>query len=293
MLNEKYLLQLFADGASGDGSGAATGSNTSPAPSDAGGSAGDVAQQQGPDRDAEFEQLIKGDYKDAYDARVQKAIDRRFKTAKAAEERAKAAEERLNKIQPLIDRAATKYNLAADNLDGILAASDEDESFYEQAAYDANMSVPEFKAKLQQDREVEALRKFKADQVEKDRRAKQFDGWMQEANTLRSTKYPDFDFATEVHNPQFFQMISVGVPLEAAYQAIHFGDLVLAERSKAAQETKQAAVSSIRANGLRPVENGLNAQTAVRTSTDLNNLSLKDINSLFERAGRGEKITFR
>lgn len=293
MLDKKYLLQLFADGASGDGNGAATGSNTSPAPSEAGGSTGDVAQQQGPDRDAEFEQLIKGDYKDAYDARVQKAIDRRFKTAKAAEERAKAAEERLAKIQPLIDRAATKYNLAADNLDGILAASDEDESFYEQAAYDANMSVPEFKAKLQQDREVEALRKFKSEQVEKDRRAKQFDGWMQEANNLRTAKYPDFDFATEVQNPQFFQMISVGVPLEAAYQAIHFGDLVQAERSKVAQETKQAAVSSIRANGLRPVENGLNAQTAVRTSTDLNNLSLKDINSLFERAGRGEKITFR
>ena len=49
-------------------------------------------QQNEPDADARFDELIRGEFKDAYQSRMQAAIDRRFKQTRALEERMKALE---------------------------------------------------------------------------------------------------------------------------------------------------------------------------------------------------------
>lgn len=284
-----FMLQLFASG-EGSGDSGATGGEAGVAYQDGGMNAAEQVTVDGaPDRDTEFDSLIKGDYKEQYEARVKQAIDKRFK-------RAKEAEENYARVTPLLEKLATKYNKDVSDIEGILSASDEDDSYYEDAAYDAGMSVESFKAKLQEEREIASLRAFKQEQEQREQRAAQFNAWVQQAEQLKAI-YPGFDLKAEFENPQtsrdFISMLQSGVPVQTAYQAVHFNDLVNQAAVQTAQDVKTKTVNSIRANGMRPVENGLSAQTPAVQRTDINSLSRTDINSLFERAARGEKITFR
>ena len=62
------------------------------------------------DRKAAFEQLIKGDYKDEYNARVQEAINKRFKANDAAAERQKS-------LAPILEILGNKYGIDASDID--------------------------------------------------------------------------------------------------------------------------------------------------------------------------------
>ena len=54
------------------------------------------------DKAVNFENLIKGEYKDEFDKRVQNIINKRFSSAKANEEK-------LNALNPMLDMLASKY----------------------------------------------------------------------------------------------------------------------------------------------------------------------------------------
>ena len=69
---------------------------------------GQVAEVQR-DFDAEFEELIKGDFKDVFAKRTQSIIDKRFKTAKQTEAR-------LEKLNPLLDGLAKRYGVNSDEI---------------------------------------------------------------------------------------------------------------------------------------------------------------------------------
>lgn len=65
--------------------------------------------------DAEFEALIKGKFKQAYDARVQDTISRRLKQAKQAEQQ-------LQALSPLLGTLARKYGVEEHDIEGLTAA---------------------------------------------------------------------------------------------------------------------------------------------------------------------------
>ena len=241
-----FMLQLFGSG-EGTGEGSATGGDAGVAYQDGGMNAAEQQVDATPDRETEFENLIKGDYKEQFDNRVKQVIDKRFK-------KAKEAEDSYNKVQPLIEKLATKYGKDITDIDGILSASDEDDSYYEEAAYDAGMSVEAFKAKVQEQREIDSLRAFKQEQEAREQRAAQFNGWMQQAEMLKA-QYPGFDLRAEFENPvtgpQFISMLQANVPVQTAFQAVHFNDLVNQTAVQTAQDVKAKTVQSIRANGMR------------------------------------------
>lgn len=225
-----------------------------------GGTDGLAHRERDVNADDAFEALIKGEYREAYDRRVKKAVERRFK-------RARAAEDSLAKLTPAIEQLAGRFGLDPDDTDGLCAAlarrSDEEDAAAEHK---------------------EALRA---------QREKQFDSWMRQSRALQAV-LPDFDFGAEIReNPLFGKMLCAGVPVNEAYRALHFENLVNRVGERQARKAGLAVVNSVRANGMRPVENGLNAQPATGIRTDINALSPEQINELFERAGRGERITFR
>ena len=76
---------------------------------------------QQPDRNAEFEKLIKGEYKDLYDARVQDTIQKRLKGSKENEAK-------LNALSPTIELLAKKYGVDANDVEALNKAIEEDDA---------------------------------------------------------------------------------------------------------------------------------------------------------------------
>ena len=91
-----------------------------------------------------------------------------------------------------------------------------------------------------------------------------------------------------MQNPQFAKMLNVGVSLEAAYEAMHLGEIVEAAKRSAAD----AYSKSMSQMHNRPNENGLGNQAAVNGQKDVSKLTKKERAELAERARRGENITF-
>ena len=86
------------------------------------------------DLDAEFEELIKGKYKDQYGKRVQNTVQQRLKGTRETEDR-------LNAMNPLMDLLSARYGVKADDIDGLTKALEGDDAFFEQAAQDHNMDA--------------------------------------------------------------------------------------------------------------------------------------------------------
>lgn len=76
-------------------------------------------------RRAAFEKLIKDEYKDLYDARVQRRLDRRFRQTQALEEE-------LGATAPILDTLRQKYGTK--DIQTLAEAIEEDDRYYEQEA---------------------------------------------------------------------------------------------------------------------------------------------------------------
>lgn len=273
------LLQLFADGGDGGADGAG---NDGSAPAE---NAPDAVREAESNPDEEFEELIKGKYKQQYERKFQSNFEKRAKNLRKNSEL-------YEKAVPILQTLSVRHNVSADDIDGLAAAVEKDNSYYEDAAYAAGMTPDEYRAKLATERETAELRAFKKKAEQEEQRRAQFDVWVQQAEALKAT-YPDFDFSNEIRsNPAFVELLNRGVNIDAAYKAANFDRLVNGAVVKASTAAKDAVANSVKANGMRPVENGLSGQTpSANKGVDINKFTLADINSLFERAGRGERIT--
>ena len=74
------------------------------------------------DRASRCEALIKGEFKDLYDARVQDTVQKRLKGSKENVDR-------YNSLMPTIEMLAKKYGVDAQDIDGINKAIVEDDAY--------------------------------------------------------------------------------------------------------------------------------------------------------------------
>lgn len=234
-----------------------------------------------------FDELIKDRYKDEFHNKVKDIIDRRFARENA---RTKDLEDRINAYAPLIEALAGKYGTASDP-DAILAAIEEDSSFYEDEALERGITVEQLKsikkierenAQLKEQMDAENNRK-KADEI--------YQGWLRQESELKEI-YPDFDFRTEAANEDFATLIKNGIDLQTAYEVVHKDEIITGAMAVTAKKVKQQVADSIRANGNRPVENGINAGSGRTIKSDVSKLSKADRDEIEKRVMRGEKISF-
>ena len=119
-------LQLFAEGASGGdggtGSEGAMGVTETAAMSQTSITDADGTTATNIDREAEFEKLIKGEYKDLYDARMQDTIQKRLKGQKETVDKYEA-------LAPTLDTLAKKYGVDASDIDDLNKAIEEDDAY--------------------------------------------------------------------------------------------------------------------------------------------------------------------
>ena len=292
-MDKKYLfpmtfdLQLFAEGAgSGDGgtgSEGATGATGTAAVSQTSITDADGTTATNIDREAEFEKLIKGEYKDLYDKRMQDTIKNRLKSRKDTVEKYEA-------LAPTLETLAKKYGVDASDIKALNKAIEEDDTYYEQEALEKGVSVEHLKEFKKMERENNQLKKLRDEQNAKDAAEKRVAAWMEESKQVK-TIYPQFDFKSEMQNSKFVDLLRVpGVDVRTAYELTHKDEIIAGAMQFTAKTVEKKITDNIVANGARPIENGLNSQGPSLTRSNVSQLSTADILDIQRRVARGEKV---
>ena len=236
------------------------------------------------DRNAKFEALIKGEYKDLYDARVQNTIQQRLKGQKETVDK-------YNALAPTLEVLAKKYGVDASDVDALNKAIEEDDSYYEAEALEKGISVEQLKEIKKIERENATLRQQMEEQNRRDNANRFYAQVMEQAESVK-TVYPSFDLRAEMQNPKFVDLLRNNVDVRTAYEVLHKDDIIPAAMQFAAKTAEQKLTNNIIANGARPAENGNASQGATVVKSDVSQLSKADRQEIIRRVQRGEKIRF-
>ena len=307
-------LQLFADGA--DGGAGATGESPSGA-ADAGqqqnvpttrrranpnantvygqpqpGRAQAGQQGQQGQQKLSFDDLLKTDpdYKAAYDERVQKAINGRFKQAKALEDD-------REKLRPVLEILSTKYGLRTDDvanmdIDGLVKAIQDDDSYYEEEALEKGISVDSLKELKKMEAENTRLKKLMQQAKVDEQNMQKVQNLQLQAVQLKEI-YPGFDLDTEMRNRSFADLVwNSGWNVKNAYEAVHHEEILSGAIRYSANRAQQMAAASVQANAQRPVENGMNGAPTALHVTDPTKLTREQRKDLKNRVYGGAKISW-
>ena len=275
MRKEWNNLQLFAEGgetAGSDGGAAARAEETTGANS----GASDAGMQNAAAESGEkpsFDELIQGEYRDAFGKRVQEIIRRRFRgNAENAE--------RLEKIAPILETLGKRYGVDPTDIDQIAKAMEEG----------ADEGEPERDADSREAGRTQLERQRMADMRIRDH----FDRLTRQAEAAREI-YPGLNLREEMRNPIFARLTSPesGIDVRTAYEVAHREALRGAEMQFAAQKSAERAANAIRSGSMRPEENGLNGwRGAGAMQLDPAALTQSDRAEIRRRVQRGEKIVF-
>lgn len=227
------------------------------------------------EKNAEFEKLISGKFKNQFAQRVQKIIDRRFKEVKNLKET-------LDKNEKIIGLLMKKYNIEdndKEKLEKEISGEMENVKTKNESRYENIIKrlIAE-NVYLKGIRENEENREKAKEKAEKLRKE------------VEETKkeYSDFDFKEQLKNPEFVRLIKVGVSVKHAYEVTNM-DALLETNAKNAEKK---IVDSIRSKGVRPVENGSRSTSGMVFENNISRLTKNDRKEIAKRAARGEKISF-
>ena len=309
----KYLfpkldLQLFADGGAGDGGTGAEGAQGVTAaaalpqtkgaknpladvrygiqdeevPAAGEPKATEVAQ---PDRKARFEEMIKGEFKDLYDERMQSTLSKRLKGLNETAEK-------YNSLSPTLELLAKKYGIKdSSDIEALNKAISDDDSYFEDEAMEKGISVEQLKEIRKMERENAELKRQMQEQEQHENANRLYAAWMDQAENARQT-YPSFDLKSEMANPRFVDLLRSNIDVKTAYEVIHKDEIIPAAMQFAAQQIEQKVANKIKAGGARPSENGMSSQSAAVVKSDVSQLSKEDRAEIIRRVQRGERIRF-
>ena len=244
----------------------------------------EVQQTATPDRNAEFEALIKGEYKDLYDAKMQDTIQKRLKGHKELEAK-------HNALQPVLDILAKKHGVDASDIEALTKAIEEDDSYFEDEALEKGMTVQQLKEVKKMERENAALKAQMEEAQRQENGKKLYATWMNQAEETKSI-YPSFDLQAEMNNPKFVDLLRSNIDVRTAYEVLHKDDIIRGAMQFTAQTVESKLSKKIASNGARPSENGMSSQSAAVVKSDVSQLSKEDRAEIIRRVQRGEKIRF-
>ena len=280
---QKYHIQLFADGAAtagADGVGT-TAEGTVDTNVDGATGTQDAKEES-------FDDLIKGRYKQDYQAKFDKALNKRMSKANA---QIQEGIDFRNKLTPALEKFAAKYGIKdSTDIDSIVSAIDNDNSIYEEIATERGVTVEQAKELMQAERII--MRDEIRQQQDAQRAAfqNQYNAWVNEAEALKEY-YPNFDFEQESSNDEFRNWLNKGMSVKDAYEFVHREELKGAAMGYAYNQSRQDIADTMRANANRPIKNGTSQQQATNYSgMSFDKLNQKQIKELMNAASMGEII---
>lgn len=248
------------------------------------------------DRNAAFDQLMKGEYKDLFDARMQDA-------RKQGEDSMRGDAERYRQLSPLLEILGRKHGITPDysgnfDLNKLSAAvKAEDDNYWAEEALRTGEDKDVLKQKHEREqlvarlqRENASLREAEQRRLGEERARKTYAMWTDQAAKAKNV-YPSLDLNKELAgNPKFGELLRAGVDVKTAFEVIHKDEIMPAAMGYAAQHVEQKLGAKIAAQAARPRENGGNSP--VQTKTDVASLTRAERREIAKRVARGERITF-
>ena len=236
-----------------------------------------AADKSGTDPEAHrkaFGELMRGEYNREFGEMIVQATQ-------------KAYDSILNEQGPvgrILNALGQKYGTTPGDYEALAAAVEggvvKDDAYYEDMAMKKGISV-------QLAKEMDALESENA----KHRAAEQ---QRAEAAKMEAIQQ-EWDAAVErirAEDPDFAQMLKLGVKMEDAYKARYFDDIMARRTTQTAKTVEKGVEARIRQRGARPSENGTNPGGAAVLKTDVSKLTPAQCEELERRAMRGQIITF-
>ena len=237
-----------------------------------------------PDLNAEFEKLIKGQFKEQYDARMQDTIRKRLRGSQETVDR-------FNALTPTLEMLGKKYGVDPNDVNALNKAIQDDDAYYEAEAMERDMPVKQLKEIRRMERENADLRKQMHQQQARENANRQYSAWMNQAEEAKKV-YPTLDLRTELNNPRFLDLLRSNIDVRTAYEVLHKDEIIPAAMQYAAQTVESKLAKKIASGANRPSENGMSGQGAAVVKSDVSQLSKKDIDEVMRRVARGERVTF-
>lgn len=233
-------------------------------------------------RKAEFQRLIREVYPEEYKEHNQKIIQNRLKNSKAAEEQLAA----LGPALQLLHRQYGTQDTAS-----LVQAITGDDHWYEAEAQKRGMDTQTFRLLDQQEQTIRNMQAQQQAQQEQQEQARQVMKWRNEESALREL-YPDFNLDAEIEeNQEFYNLLRNGISVRHAYETIHMDEIMGQTVAGAVQRTAQRTMDTIRANGMRPQENGAGKTPAKPVKLTVSQLTPQQMRDIERRLARGEVIT--
>ena len=273
-------LRMFDGEGGGEGS-AATGAEAA-APET---TEGQQAEQTPEEREKAFNDMINGDFRDLFDARMQKAIKERVGEVKHLQQQ-------LQQQNDVIGLVAKKYGISTDKMGDIREALESDDVFWEEAAADQGMTVDSYKKMVKLEAENEALHKAREEAERKNQKDAVFQKWDREAEELKRM-YPQFDLQSEIQDKRFLDLMGAGIDMRTIYETLHHDEILPALMQQTAKAATKQQAAAARSGQMRPAENGMSSRPAAQTVKDPAKMTKEERQEYARRAARGEIITFR
>ena len=223
--------------------------------------------------------LIKSDeYKEEFQAFMDKTISDRFK-------KYKGVEDENTKMSNMLSSVAVRYGLDPSSpsyYDDLSEAISNDSSYLESYAMENDLSPEEAAKDIEMKRKISAYEAEKKEQENERIRQEQIQKLLNGAEQTKSL-YSDFDLEAEMENEVFRNVCAATQGnTTLAYRGIHFDEIVNKMVKDITEKANQQVANTIASNKKRPAESGLSSQAASLTSVDFNNMDLDQIQQFWE-----------
>ena len=204
----------------------------------------------------------------------------------------KQTESKLKDAEALLNLVGERYGWDGKDYAALRTSLESDKAYLEEEALAKGMTVEQLADMKRMERENKALREQQRQADERAAFEQKFAGWNAEAAALANV-YPNLNLTEEFNNPQFVRLLDSGVGVKAAYQAVHFDELMGGALQYTAQQAQKAALDGVKAGAMRPNENGTKGSHGANQKIDVTKLTKEDRMRLADEARRGKTITFR
>lgn len=289
----KFSLQLFAEGeAEAEMGSAEATANEGQFATDEGAENENGSEAEQRDKTADFNLMINGEYKAEYQNALEKALSKRLKSSN---KKLAKSEEFKAQIAPLLERLAIKYSIDnSSDIEAIIKAAENDNSYYEEYASKRGVDVEGAKQLIEAKRITEENERRKENEEIERQFKKQYESWLKQAEETK-LKYPAFDFEYESTNDEtgeeFRRLLNSGIDVESAYTVIHKNEIMGGAMQYAYRTAKQEMADARTVRNRRPDENGTLSQQASAVYDDMTKLSPSQRQLIKAAVNRGEKVS--